>query len=151
MHKYLMFALIGLMFSGCAAYTATSGRVAIKDDSTATAGRVAVKDNSTATAGRVAVKDNSAVTVVRFSAGDRVVIKDYYRKSTSAKTSPGSMPLLKGGWLPTDVQAEPLPPALERKLSPLPSSHARQKVGRNVVLIEKKTRVIADVVYGLAN
>ncbi|GEM_PF-2314829 len=134
MHKYLLLALIGLMLSGCAAYTATSGRVAIKDD-------------SAANAGRVAVKEKSAATVVRFSAGDRAVIEDYYRKSVPAKTSPGSMPLLKGGWLPTDVGAEPLPPALESKLSPLPSSHARQKVGRNVVLIEKKTRVIADVLY----
>ncbi len=137
MHKYLLFALSGLMLSGCAAHTATSGRVAIKDD-------------SAATVGRVAVKENSAATVVRFSAGDRAVIEDYYRKSAPAKTSPGSMPLLKGGWLPADIGAEPLPPALERKLSPLPSSHERQKVGRNVVLIEKKTRVIADVLYNTA-
>ena len=49
MHKYLLFALSGLMFSGCAAHTATSARVAIKDD--------------------------SAATVIRFSAGDRVVIE----------------------------------------------------------------------------
>jgi hypothetical protein len=124
MHKYLLFALSGLMLSGCAAHTATSGRVAVKDD--------------------------SAATVVRFSAGDRVAIEDFYRKSTPAKTSPGSMPLIRGGWLPADIGAEPLPPALERKLSPLPTSHARQKVGRNVVLIEKKTRVIADVLYNAA-
>ena len=137
MHKFLLFALIGLMLSGCASYTATSGRVAVKDDSAANADRVAVKDNSVA-------------TVVRFSAGDRAVIEDYYRKSASAKTSPGSMPLIRGGWLPADIGAEPLPPALERKLSPLPSSHERQKVGRNVVLIEKKTRVIADVLYNTA-
>jgi hypothetical protein len=137
MHKYLLFALSGLMLSGCAAHTATSGRVAIKDDSVATVGRVAIKNDSVA-------------TVVRFSAGDRVVIEDFYRKSTPAKTSPGSMPLLRGGWLPTDIGAEPLPPALERKLSPLPSSHERQKVGRSVVLIEKKTRVIADVLYNAA-
>ena len=137
MYKYLLFALSGLMLSGCAAYTATSGRVEIKDD-------------SATTAGRVAAKDNSAATVVRFSAGDRAVIENYYRKSAPAKTSPGSLPLLKGGWLPNDIGAEPLPPALERKLSPLPSSHERQKVGRNVVLIEKKTRVIADVLYNVA-
>ena len=137
MQKYLLFALIGLTLSGCAAYTATSGRVAVKDD-------------SATNVGRVAVKDNSAATVVRFSAGDRAVIEDYYRKSIPAKTSPGSMPLLKGGWLPTDVGVESLPPALESKLSPLPSSHARQRVGRNVVLIEKKTRLIADVLHNTA-
>ncbi|MGA9033364.1 MAG: hypothetical protein WB402_12680 [Sulfuricaulis sp.] len=134
MHKFLLFALIGMMLSSCASYTATSSRVAVKDD-------------SAANAGRVAVKENSAAIVVRFSAGDRAVIEDYYRKSAPAKSSPGSMPLLKGGWLPADIGAEPLPPALERKLSPLPSSHERQKVGRSVVLIEKKTRVIADVLY----
>ena len=137
MYKYLLFALSVLMFSGCAAHTATSGRVEIKDD-------------SATTAGRVAAKDNSAATVVRFSAGDRAVIENYYRKSAPAKTSPGSLPLLKGGWLPTDIGAEPLPTVLERKLSPLPSSHERQKVGRSVVLIEKKTRVIADVLYNVA-
>ena len=136
MYKYLLFALSGLMFSGCAAHTATSGRVEIKDD-------------SAATTGRVAAKDNSAATVARFSAGDRAVIENYYRKSAPAKTSPGSLPLLKGGWLPNDIGAEPLPPALERKLSPLPSSHERQKVGRSVVLIEKKSRVIADVLYNV--
>ena len=124
MYKYLLFALSGLMLSGCAAHTATSGRVEIKDD-------------SAATAGRVARKENGAATVVRFSAGDRAVIENYYRKSAPAKTSPGSLPLLKGGWLPTDIGAEPLPTVLERKLSPLPSSHERQKVGRSVVLIEK--------------
>jgi len=137
MHKFLLFALIGLMLSGCASYTATSGRVAVKDD-------------SAANVGRVAVKDNSAATVVRFSASDRAVIENYYRKSAPTKTSPGSMPLIRGGWLPADIGAEPLPPALERKLSPLPSSHERQKVGRNVILIEKKTRVIADVLYNTA-
>ena len=76
MYKYLLFALSGLMLSGCAAHTATSGRVEIKDD-------------SAATAGRVAVKDNGAATVVRFSAGDRAVIENYYREIRPRKNIPG--------------------------------------------------------------
>lgn len=121
MYRQWLMALAALWISGCAAYTATSGQVALKDD--------------------------SVVAEVRLSADDRAAIKDYYRKSTVVKSASGSMPLLKGGWLPADAKVEPLPVALERKLTPLPTSHARWIVGGDIILVEKKTRAIVDAIY----
>lgn len=134
--RHILILLLGLLLGGCASYTATSGRVVIKDD-------------TTATSGHAVPKNDSAAVAVRFSAGDRTAITDYYRKSPTHSAA-GSLPLLRGGWLAADARAEPLPPALERKLSPIPASHARQKVGRDAVIIEKKSRLIADVIFDVA-
>jgi len=127
MHKYLLFALIGLMLSGCAAYTATSGQVVLKDDGKA--------------------------VDVRFSDNDRAVIEGYYKNSASRQKAKSSAlaKLAKGNSLPSGIQGEPLPRELEQKLSLLPYSYVRVRVGQDVVLMDKKTRVIVDVVYGVAN
>lgn len=125
MKKYLWFVLAGIMLGGCASYTATSGRVVIKDD------------------GKAADK----AVEIRLIPSDRALIKDYYRKSPVANTAPRSMPLIRGGNLLTDVKVEPLPPVLERKLSSLPTTHVRWITGRDVILAEKKTRTIVDAIY----
>jgi hypothetical protein len=135
-HRYWLAALMVLCVSGCAAYTATSGRVVLKDDS---------KEKS------VAAKEKSVTAEIRFSASDRALIKAYYRKSAVASAAPGSLPMLRGGWLAADAKTVPLPSALERKLSALPSSHVRWIIGRDVILVEKKTRTIADAVYDVTN
>ncbi|WP_372522391.1 hypothetical protein [Sulfuricaulis sp.] len=124
MHKYLLFAL---MLSGCAAYSATSGQIVLKDD--------------------------SQTANFRFSDSDRAMIEGYYKNSASRQKAKSSAPakLVKGNFLPSRIQGEPLPRELEQKLSPLPHPYARVRVGQDVVLMDKKTRVMVDVVYGVAD
>lgn len=134
MYKYVLATLAALMLSGCASYTATSGQVVIKDDDT--------------------------TIDVRIGDRDRVLIRDYYKTAKHKKDLPpglakrgGNLPpgLAKRDKLPPGLQGEPLPRELERELSPLPSSYVRVKVGKDIVLMDRKTRVVFDIVYGLGN
>jgi len=52
--------------------------------------------------------------------------------------------------LPDDVKYEPLPRDLERQLPPLPSrDYVRVRVGTDLLILNKKTRVVLDVAKGL--
>lgn len=58
--------------------------------------------------------------------------------------------LAKRDRLPEDVRYEPLPVELERKLPPLPdNNYVRVRVGQDIVLFDKKTRVVFDIAHGL--
>ena len=135
MHKSIAILLMGLLLNGCAAYTATSGQVVIRDDNT--------------------------VIDVRFSDRDRGIIENYYKQSSKhdkglppglAKRG-GNLPpgLAKREKLPPGLQGEPLPYELEGKLTKLPTSCVRVRIGQDIVLMDRKTRVVLDVVYGVAN
>ena len=124
MHKYLAILLMGLLLTGCAAYTATSGRVVIQDNNTA--------------------------VEVRFNDRDRGIIESYYKTSGKKHKGPPSG-LAKRDKLPPGLRSEALPYALEEKLSRLPSSYVRVRVGPDIVLMDGKTRVITDLMYGVAN
>jgi hypothetical protein len=134
-YKYISAALAALMLSGCASYTATSGQVVIKDDDT--------------------------MIDVRIGNRDRAFIEDYYKKSAKhnkglppglAKRG-GNLPpgLAKRDRLPPGLQGDPLPYDLEKQLARLPSSYVRVRIGQDIVLMDRKTRVVLDVVYGIAN
>ena len=135
MYKYVLFLLTALMLGGCASYAATSGRVVIKDD------------------------DN--MIDVRISDHDRALIQDYYEKSGKHRNGlppglekrEGNLPpgLAKRDKLPPGLQGEPLPHDLDRRLSPLPSAYVRVRIGQDIVLMDRKTRVVLDVIYGVAN
>lgn len=134
MYKYILATLAVLMLSGCASYTATSGQVVIRDDDTS--------------------------IDVRIGDGDRVRIRDYYKTAKHNKGLPpglakrgGNLPpgLAKRDKLPPGLQGDPLPYDLERQLTKLPSSYVRIRVGQDIVLMNGKTRVMVDVVYGIAN
>ena len=125
MHRYLLWLLLAVMLGGCAAYTATSGKVVLKDDSKA--------------------------ADIRLSPSDRRVIEEYYRTHAGQKGTTTKVQAVIGRVLPAGAKTEPLPRDLEQKLSPLSSSHVRLRVGQDVVLMDGKTRVIADVLYGVAN
>ena len=134
MYKYISAALAVLMLGGCASYTATSGQVVIRDDNTS--------------------------VDVRIGDSDRAHIRDYYKSAKHKKGLPpglakrgGNLPpgLAKRDKLPPGLQGEPLPSGLEGKLSPLPPNYVRVRVGQDIVLMDKKTRVVFDVVYGVAN
>jgi hypothetical protein len=135
MYKYFVTLLLVTMFSGCASYTSTSGRVVIKDD--------------------------TGVVDIRVSDRDRAVIENYYGQShKGGKRLPpglakrnGNLPpgLAKRDKLPPGLRGETLPQDLEDKLSRLPSTHVRVRIGQDIILMDRVTRVIIDVVYGIAN
>ena len=137
MRKSIAILLTGLLLNGCVAYTATSGQVVIRDDSAST------------------------VIDARFNDRDRDIIESYYKKSSKhGKGLPpglakrgGHLPpgLAKRDKLPPGLQSEALPYELEEKLSRLPSSYVRLRVGQDIVLMDRKTRVMVDVVYGVTN
>lgn len=132
--RHYLWPLMGVIFvSGCVTHAATSGRVVIQDKDT--------------------------VVEVRFSDHDRAVIADYYQKAKKRKGLPPGLAkrgdnlspgLAKREVLPPGLQHEPLPRELEAKLSPLPSSYIRVRVGQDIVLMDNKTRVVFDVIYSAA-
>jgi len=123
------------MLSGCASYTATSGQVVIKDD--------------------------DKMIDVRIGDNDRALIENHYKKSKKHKKGlppglakrGGNLPpgLAKRDRLPPGLQGDPLPYDLEKQLTRLPSSYVRVRIGQDIVLMDRKTRVMVDVVYGVAN
>lgn len=127
MNKYAIIVLAGILLGGCASYTTTSGRVVINDDTT--------------------------VASARIDARERALIRDYYvgEKGRPLKSG-GNLPpgLAIRDKLPPALQGEPLPYELERRLAKLPSSRARVRVGQDVVLMDRNTRVIFDIIYGIA-
>lgn len=114
---------------------------------------------SAATSGRVVLQDGNGYTQVAVSinARDRALIEEYY--SARRKSLPpglakrhGNLPpgLAKRDTLPPGLRGESLPVDLERQLTPLPSGYIRLRVGRDVVLLDNRTRVVIDVAYGVA-
>jgi len=133
-YRYFLPLFLIMMVSGCASYSATSGRVVIKDD--------------------------TSVIDVRISDHDRSLIENYYKKSYHKKKGlppglakrDGNLPpgLAKRDKLPPGLRGDPLPYDLEENLSRLPSTHVRVRVGQDIVLMDRKTRVIIDVIYEIA-
>ncbi len=117
--RYLLFVLLSFALGGCAVYTATSGQVVLKDDSQA--------------------------VEVRFTADDRAAVQSYYQQSWSRNNVWPRINIVVGKALPSGTRGEPLPRDLEQKLSPLPSSYVRLRVGRDIVLLEKQTRMVRDI------
>ena len=133
--RLLLVALLTLSASGCATTAMTSGRVVIKDD-------------------------NYRVDV-NFNDHDRKVIREYYghqKKHNGKKMPPGlakrggNLPpgLAKRDVLPPGLQGRALPRDLEVQLTPLPSAYMRVRIGGDLVLLDRKTRVVLDVIYGVA-
>jgi hypothetical protein len=100
---------------------------------------------------------------------ERRIISEYYRRAnTSKKGLPpglakrgGKLPpglqkhLEKNGQLPPGLQKrlEPLPSALDRRLPPIPEYWERVIVERDVILLDRRTNRILDIienVIGLA-
>ena len=132
MQPKLLLPVFVLMFAGCATYVATSGQVAVRDD--------------------------SAATELHFSDRDRALIADYYRVYRLKNTRPGAVKrelprsgLLKREVVPAGVAGRSLPRDLEPRLRVLPSTHVRLLVGRDLILMERNTRVVQDILYGVAN
>ena len=134
MNKYVLLLICGMLLSGCASYTATSGQVVIKDD--------------------------TSVVDIRIEGRDRAIIDNYYKKSYKKKKGlppglakrNGNLPpgLAKRDKLPPGLQGDPLPYDLEKQLTKLPSTYVRVRIGQDIVMMDRKTRVVFDVIYGTA-
>jgi hypothetical protein len=109
-----------------------------------------------ATSGRVVIRDDTGVVDIRINDRDREYIHDYFR---GGKGLPPGL-AKRGGHLPPGLAkrdrlppglggGEPLPYELDRKLSRLPSSYVRVRIGQDIVLMDRNTRVVLDVVYGI--
>lgn len=57
--------------------------------------------------------------------------------------------IVKHGELPPGLQGRSLPSDLEKQLTPLPKGFVRLKVGGDVVLMNEKTRIVVDVIFGI--
>jgi hypothetical protein len=121
--------------------------------------------------GHVSVSDRNTSVDVAFSNHDKSVIATYYQRASAEQpggwhgngpkhggrvppglAKHGGLPpgIAKRDRLPPEVVTEPLPPELERHLSPLPSpNYVRVKVGQDLVIMDKRTRVVLDIAFGL--
>jgi hypothetical protein len=99
----------------------------------------------------------------RFSAEERRIIEDYYHKGKSSKKKGlppglakrgGNLPpglqkkLDRDGKLPPGLQKrlEPLPTDLDRRLPRLPEQWERVILERDIVLIDRRTNRILDII-----
>ncbi len=132
MWKFSCAALLALMVMGCALHAATSGRVVIRD--------------------------GGAPVDVRFSDHDRMTIERHYRVAKPKNKPPGlakreSLPpgLARRDSLPPGLQGRLLPRELEARLTVLPAAQVRVIIGRDIVLMQHDTRVVLDILYGVAD
>jgi len=130
--KLLPVVLAALVVTGCATYAATSGRVVVRDD--------------------------HATVELHFSDRDRALIEEHYRGTKPKKAPPGlakreQLPpgLAKRDTLPPGLQGRALPRELESRLAVLPAGYVRVIIGRDIVLMNRDTRVVLDILYGVAN
>ena len=134
--KHVLMVVVLVILGGCASYVATSGRVVIRDDT-------------------------SGMAEVHINDHDRAQIRQYYEASGRHRQGlppglakrEGNLPpgLAKRDRLPPGLQGEPLPGDLERRLSPIPSTYVRVRIGQDVVLMDRRTRVVLDVIYGVGD
>ncbi len=99
-----------------------------------------------------------------FGAREREIIAGYYRNRYSnlppglAKRG-GNLPpglerqLQRNGHLPPGLEKrlEPFPPDLVRQLPPLPPEYNRAVIGAHIVLVNRRTGIIVDVVKNFAS
>lgn len=145
---FLLLAVMLASLTGCTVHSADPVR-----------GDVAVS-------GGVVVGDEHSRVEIIFSSDDRRYIHDYYyregyyRKKSRKNLPPGlgkrdELPpglqnqIRRNGQLPPGLQGRHLPHELERRLSPLPSDYVRMQVGRDIVLMNQKTRITVDVIKNI--
>jgi len=96
---------------------------------------------------------------VYFTRADRELITGWFHNNPAGlppglakreQLPPGlQKQLVRNGTLPPGLQkkVQPLPVALERQLPPLPAGYQRLMIGGSVIVMNGKTRLIADVFY----
>ena len=125
MHKniillLLIISVVGL--SGCTLEAATSGHISVREDQPRSAS-------------------------VNFSVRDREIIADYFRSLGVHKNK--SSGLVRYDYLPRGIAGHALPGRLEKRLSPLYLPYGRLIVGADVILINRNTRIVVDILYDI--
>jgi hypothetical protein len=107
-------------------------------------------------------RDRQPRISIVFSSRDREIIRDYYHNRYSnlppglAKRN-GNLPpglekhLERDGTLPPGLQKRltPFPDDLERRLPRLPSIYRRGSIGVDVVILDRRTQRIMDIVHDI--
>jgi hypothetical protein len=117
--------------------------------------------------GSIEVHEDDLYLKVAFNDRDREYIHDYYRhyrkkhrKKYKKHIPPGlakkgHMPpghqrhIEKHGTLPPGLTRYYLPADLEERLTVLPPGYARVRIGGDIVLLDEKTQVAVDVIFGV--
>ncbi len=122
MRQVFMMVMVTPLLGGCATHVASSGSVVIEDS------------------GRAAHAG--------FSGRERQIIMEYYQRHKREQQAP-STGLVRQDVLPPTLPSRRLPPALEAQLAPLSQPYVRLEVGNDVVLIDRSSRVVIDIIYGV--
>ncbi len=106
------------------------------------------------TSGHIAFSDGAAPGTVEMGAGERAQIHQYcVRRHLARSLSPQERrmvsQLYRDGRLPLRLGYHRLPLSLEDRLPPLPQPYVRVLVGTDVLVINRRTRVIADLARGV--
>lgn len=111
-----------------------------------------------ATSGSVEVASDDVRLKLYFTDREKELIYRHYKKKHKSMPPglakkkhlpPGlQKQLVKRGTLPPGLQGRSLPLGLERQMHDLPHDYIRVIVGSDIVLMNKKTRVIFDVMLG---
>lgn len=92
---------------------------------------------------------NETERSILFTGGDRQTVDAFYRRYGSPTAeADGAVrrgPLLVRERLRTDADTRPLPFALNAKLPTLPQGYQRVIVGRDIVLLDRHSRTILDI------
>jgi len=112
--------------------------------------------------GNVGVKTDDMQVKVGFAESDRRIIYDYYSKqkikhnnlppglAKKEKLPPGLQKQVnKNGKLPSGLAKRNLPHELEDKLTAIPRGYVRLQVGGDIILMNKKTEVIVDIIHDI--
>lgn len=111
------------------------------------------------TAGRVVIADDHGYVDVRFDDRDRRLIRDYYHQqyrslppglAKQGKVPPGhAKKLALHQPLPPGLEYRHLPDELEHRLGRLPSDYVRVIIGQDVLLMNRETRIVLDIIRDL--
>jgi hypothetical protein len=113
----------------------------------------------TVESGGIEIETEDMRAVIVFSDSDRAKIREHYKMIRGGKTLPPGLAkkdklppglqrhIAKYGELPPGLEGRRLAPELEKTLSRLPDGFVRLQVGGDVILLNKKTRVVLDVIW----
>lgn len=146
--RFMLCSLLCLALAGAAAFAQGNGNGNGKGKG----------KNKHAQEEEAAYSDRGGVRVV-FSVHDREIIRDYYHGGYSnlppglAKRG-GNLPpglqkhLERDGTLPPGLQkrVQPFPVDLERRLPPLPGPYSRVTLGVDILILDRRTQRIMDIV-----